>query len=134
MQTSDAGSTLILSGRLGVQQARPLWEAAQAAMAEHRPVVVQAGDVEDLDTSVAQILCRVASRGGRLRISGSSDGFLLALARRGLDQFFVHAASGGPVAEAEMTSTAAEAPGEGVARPISSLKKTRSSKGRKPRD
>lgn len=116
---------MILSGRLGAQQARELWEAAQAAMAGQRGLMVEAGEVEDMDTSVAQILCRAARLGGRFQIGGSSDGFLEALARRGLDRFLIPAVSAAPVA--------AEAVAASDERPKAALKKTRLLKGRKSR-
>jgi ABC-type transporter Mla MlaB component len=132
MQTSDAGATLVLSGRLGVQQARPLWDATQAARTGQRPLQVQAAEVEDLDTSIAQILCRAASQGGQLQISGSSDGFLLSLARRGLDKFFVHAADA-PASEQAPSPIAAAPSAEGLEPPKAAPKKARSSKERKSR-
>jgi hypothetical protein len=81
---------LILAGRLGVQQARSLWDAVQPAIAAHQSIRLQAGEVEDMDTSIIQILCRVSSQTGLLEIGETSDGFLAALERRGLEQFFVH--------------------------------------------
>jgi ABC-type transporter Mla MlaB component len=148
MHTSDAESTLTLSGRLGVQQARALWEASQAATTEQRPLLVQAGDVEDLDTSIAQILCRIASQPGQLRIGASSDGFLLALARRGLDKFFIHAADSQATeqpasiaAEDEVDVIAQKHTGQndmeqqqnGMEQQRNEAKTTKSSKGKKSR-
>jgi len=88
MQTSAGGSTLILSGKLGVQQARLLWKALQAAAALQPAAILQAGGIDEIDTSVAQILCRAVNR-GQLQIGGVSDGFLVSLQRRGLERFFI---------------------------------------------
>jgi ABC-type transporter Mla MlaB component len=89
MQTGADGSILVLSGKLGVQQARPLWESLRTAAALERTVLVQARDIEEIDTSIAQILCRAVNCGGQLQIAGASDGFLVSLQRRGLERFFI---------------------------------------------
>jgi ABC-type transporter Mla MlaB component len=89
LQTAADGVKLILAGRLGVQQARPLWDALQPAMAASQSIRLQAEGLEEMDTSIIQILCRVSSRSGQLQIGETSDGFLAALERRGLEKFFV---------------------------------------------
>ena len=83
------GVKLILAGRLGVQQARPLWDALQSAMAASQSIRLQAEELEEMDTSIIQILCRVSGQTGLLQVGETSDGFLAALERRGLEQFFV---------------------------------------------
>ena len=89
LQKLEAGVRLILSGKLGVQQARPLWDAVQPSIGANQTIWLQAGELEDMDTSVIQILCRISSQTGGLKIGETSDGFLAALERRGLEQFFV---------------------------------------------
>lgn len=80
---------LILAGRLGVQQARPLWDALQPAMSARQSIRLQAAELEEMDTSIIQILCRVSGQTGLLHVGETSDNFLAALKRRGLEQFFV---------------------------------------------
>ncbi len=92
IQTGADRATLVLSGKLGVQQARPLWDAFQAAAALQPAVLVQASDVEEIDTSIAQILCRAVNQGAQLQIAGASDGLLVSLQRRGLERFFIQSA------------------------------------------
>ncbi len=89
LQTAADGVKLILVGRLGVQQARPLWDALQPAMAASQSIRLQAEGLEEMDTSIIQILCRVSSETGHLQIGETSDSFLAALERRGLEKFFV---------------------------------------------
>jgi ABC-type transporter Mla MlaB component len=89
LQTDPSGVKLILAGRLGVQQARPLWDALQPAIAARQSIRLQAGELEEMDTSIVQILCRVSSQTGQLQIGEISDGFLASLKRRGLETFFV---------------------------------------------
>jgi ABC-type transporter Mla MlaB component len=82
LQTSANGVRLILAGRLGVQQARPLWDAMQPAIAAGQNIRLQAGELEDMDTSIIQILCRVCGQTSRLQIGETSDGFLAATMRQ----------------------------------------------------
>jgi len=89
IQTAPDGVKLILAGRLGVQQARPLWDAMQPAIAAGQSIRLQAGGLEEMDTSIIQILCRVSGQTGLLHVGETSDNFLAALERRGLEQFFV---------------------------------------------
>ena len=88
LQTVAGGVKLILAGRLGVQQARPLWDALQSAMSARQSIRLQAEELEEMDTSIIQILCRV-SQTSQLQIGETSDGFLGSLKRRGLEKFFV---------------------------------------------
>jgi ABC-type transporter Mla MlaB component len=89
LQTVAGGVKLILAGRLGVQQARPLWDALQPAMATSQSIRLQAEELEEMDTSIVQILWRLSSQTGQLHIGETSDGFLASLKRRGLGKFFV---------------------------------------------
>jgi len=89
LQADAGGVKLIMKGRLGVQQARPLWDALQPAIAARQSIRLQADELEEMDTSIVQILCRVSSQTGQLQIGGTSDGFLASLKRRGLETFFV---------------------------------------------
>ncbi len=88
LQTDAGGSTLKLSGRLGVQQARPLWDSLQGASALSQTLVLEAGAIEEIDTSIVQILCRVVHQGMQLRIGSASDGFMLSFELRGMARFF----------------------------------------------
>lgn len=90
LQTSAGRTHLILAGRLGVRQARPLWDALQAAIGANETIHVQADQLEEMDTSIVQILCRLSGQTGRLQIAGTSDGFLASLKRGGLEKLFVH--------------------------------------------
>jgi ABC-type transporter Mla MlaB component len=89
LQEADHGLKLILVGRLGVQQARPLWDAVQPALTANRSVRLEAGEVEEMDTSILQILCRMNGRTGQLEIGETSDAFLAALKKRGLEKSFL---------------------------------------------
>jgi ABC-type transporter Mla MlaB component len=89
LQAVAGGTKLILAGRLGVQQARPLWDALQPAIAASQSIGLQAEELEAMDTSIVQILCRVSSQTGLLQIGETSDGFLASLKQRGLEQLFV---------------------------------------------
>jgi hypothetical protein len=59
-------------------------------MAAKQIIRLQTERLEEIDTSILQILCRVGSRPGSLRMSDSSDRFLAALENRGLGTFFAH--------------------------------------------
>jgi ABC-type transporter Mla MlaB component len=93
LQTAADGVKLTLTGRLGVRQAKELWDAVQPVVAAGQRIRVQAEELEEMDTSIIQILCRLSSQTGRLQIGGTSDGFLVSLQRRGLEKFFVQAPS-----------------------------------------
>jgi ABC-type transporter Mla MlaB component len=111
LQTAADGVKLILAGKLGVQQARDLWDALQPAMAGGHSIRLQADALEEMDTSIVQILCRLSSLNGGMKIGETSDGFLGALERRGLEKFFVQpVASTGP--EAQSTDPNSSTSGE----------------------
>lgn len=104
LQPAPDGVNLILLGKLGVQQARDLWDALQPAMAAGLSIRLQAERLEEMDTSIVQILCRLSSLSGGLKIGETSDGFLTALKRRGLEEFFVQPlAPTGPEAQIPQT-------------------------------
>ena len=94
LETVADGVKLILAGRLGVQQARPLWEALQSALAAKEIIHLHAVALEEIDTSILQILCRVRSQPGSLRIGETSDRLHAALDSRGLGEFFAHQTTG----------------------------------------
>jgi ABC-type transporter Mla MlaB component len=89
LQTAADGVRLILAGRLGVQQARWLWEALQPAIAAHQSIRLRAEGLDEMDTSIIQILCRLNHGTGQFQIDATSDGFVAALRGRGLATFFV---------------------------------------------
>jgi ABC-type transporter Mla MlaB component len=91
--------SLILTGRLGVQQVRPLWDGLQPAIAAGRRIHLEASALEDIDTSIVQILCRLGRQPGQLRVGQTSDGFMASLKGRGLEKFFVQ--PGSPLATPE---------------------------------
>src|SRR5271166_7100582 len=88
IQTAADGVKVVLAGRLGVRQARSLWEALQPAVVANQSIHVQAGELDEMDTSIIQILCRLNSRTGQFQIDATSDGFVAALKGRGLATFF----------------------------------------------
>lgn len=90
LQAAADGVNLVLGGSLGVQQARPLWDALQPAIAANQSIRVQAGSLDAMDTSIIQILCRLSARAGQFHLGETSDGFVTALKGRGLATFFVH--------------------------------------------
>jgi ABC-type transporter Mla MlaB component len=85
LKATSSGVALTLHGRLGVQQARPLWDALSAAVVEGKTIRLDASKVEEIDTSIAQILCRC---GGQLQVGEASDEFMAALQLRGLESCF----------------------------------------------
>ena len=89
LQTTADGVKLVLAGRLGVQQARSLWDALQPVIAANQSIRLQAEELDEMDTSIVQILCRLNSRTGQFQIDATSDGFVAALKGRGLATFFV---------------------------------------------
>jgi ABC-type transporter Mla MlaB component len=89
LKMSAEGTKLMLVGRLGVRQARALWDALQPAVAAGTPIRLEAEELEEMDTSIVQLLCRLSSQTGQLQIGGVSDGFLVSLQRRGLEKFFM---------------------------------------------
>jgi ABC-type transporter Mla MlaB component len=89
VQTAADGVKLILLGRLGVQQARPLWNALQPAIAAGQSIRVQAEKLDEMDTSIVQVLLRLSTRKDQFQIGETSDGFYAALKGRGLQDFLV---------------------------------------------
>lgn len=96
--TSECGTILVLRGRLGVQQARPLWDCLQSALCDGTNVQLDAKALDGMDTSIVQILCRAAKANNPVRIGRISEGFTNALKLRGLENYFV------PVSPGEHTS------------------------------
>jgi len=90
VQQGEDTTVLTLSGRIGVQQARPLWDALNQTLSAGRGIRLQAEAVEAIDTSIVQILCLIGRRRGELHIVSTSDGFIASLARRGLEGFFAY--------------------------------------------
>jgi ABC-type transporter Mla MlaB component len=89
LKTDADGTKLMLAGKLGVRQARALWDAVQPAVAAGTLIRLDAEELEEMDTSIVQALCRLSSQTGKLQIGGVSDGFLVSLERRGLEKFFM---------------------------------------------
>ncbi len=89
LQTAADGVKLILVGRLGVQQARSLWDSLQPIIAANQSIRLHAEGLDEMDTSIIQILCRLNSRTGQFQIDATSDSFVSALKARGLATFFV---------------------------------------------
>ena len=87
VKTAAEETQLILTGRLGVQHAAPLWNALRSANSGERRIRLQAEALEEMDTSIVQILCRLTNR---LQIGEVSDGFLVSLQPRGLERHFIH--------------------------------------------
>jgi hypothetical protein len=83
------GVMLILRGRLGVQQARPLWDSLQPSLLAGSAIELQAEQLEDMDTSIIQILYRANSESSPLRFGKISAGFTSSLKRRGMDGWFI---------------------------------------------
>lgn len=83
------GTKLMLMGRLGVRQAGALWNAVQPAVAAGTTIRLDAEELEEMDTSIVQVLCRLSSQTGLLQIGKVSDRFLVSLQRRGLEKFFI---------------------------------------------
>ena len=83
-------SVLTLAGRLGVQQARALWDVLQPVMAGSQSIRLQAGQLDEVDTSIIQILLRLSARTDRFQIGEISDGLIAALKARGLEAALTH--------------------------------------------
>jgi len=94
LQTTAAEVELILAGRLGVQQARPLWDALQPALAAQQTIHLQAVGLDEIDTSIVQILVRLACRKDFFQLGATSDSFFSALQHRGLEKLFVQSSAG----------------------------------------
>jgi ABC-type transporter Mla MlaB component len=93
LQAAGEGLNLILAGRLGVRDARPLWDALQPGIAAGQIIRLQAGELEELDTSIIQILFRLSSRKGQFGIGKTADSWLTALKARGMEAFFPQASA-----------------------------------------
>ena len=87
-QTGDE-LELSLTGRMGVQNAGPLWESLQEVLLDETTIVLNAADLEEMDTSVVQILCRLSAIPGKLRLAGLSEGLMISLQKRGLANLFI---------------------------------------------
>jgi anti-anti-sigma regulatory factor len=94
LKTTASGVVLILEGDLGIRHAGLLWDALQPVLAGGGEVCIQAQELEEMDTSIIQILCRASNSAARLEIGGISDGFQSSLRRRGLENFFVKLPAG----------------------------------------
>jgi ABC-type transporter Mla MlaB component len=79
---------LVLKGRLGVQQARPLWDCLHSSLGYGTSVELDADALDGMDTSIVQILCRAAMEKNPLRIGRVSESFTNALKLRGLENYF----------------------------------------------
>ncbi len=109
LQTTADGVSLVLAGRLGVQQARLLWDALQPVIAANHSIRLQADKLDEMDTSIIQILCRLNSRTGQFQIDATSDGFVAALKERGLATSFVSSSFAAAPAEPETQTPALQA-------------------------
>ena len=89
LKAGAEGTKLMLTGRLGVRQVRALWDALQPAVAAGTAIRLEAIELEEMDTSIVQLLCRLSSQTGLLQIGRVSDNFLVSLQRRGLEKFFI---------------------------------------------
>lgn len=89
LQTTGDHEDLILAGSLGVRQAQELWDALQPAMVAGRSIQLQAERLNEMDTSIIQILLLLRARSGQFQVGGTSEGFLAALRARGLETLFV---------------------------------------------
>jgi len=86
--TSEGKTKLVLKGRLGVQQARPLWDCLHSALGDGTSIELDAAALDGMDTSIVQILCRAAMNSNSVRIGSVSEGFSNALKLRGLEDYF----------------------------------------------
>ena len=86
--TSEGKTKLVLKGRLGVQQARPLWDCLHSALGDGTSIELDAAALDGMDTSIVQILCRAAMNSNSVRIGSVSEGFTNALRLRGLEDYF----------------------------------------------
>ncbi len=86
--TSEGKTKLLLKGRLGVQQAGPLWDCLRSALRDGTSIELDADALDGMDTSIVQILCRAAMESNPVRIGRVSEGFSNALKLRGLEAYF----------------------------------------------
>ena len=96
---AKSGTVLLLTGRLGVRQARQLWDAIQPALASRKKIELRTDELEEMDSSIIKILYRVAHEGS-LKIGSTSDGFMASLRCRGLEEILVQT-SGASASELE---------------------------------
>jgi ABC-type transporter Mla MlaB component len=89
LQTAADGIRLILAGRLGVQEVRSLWDALQPALAANLSIRLHAAALDEMDTSIVQVLCRLNRPTGHLQVETVSEGFIAALKARGLAALFL---------------------------------------------
>jgi hypothetical protein len=89
LQTSSEHVELSLAGRVGVQDAGPLWESLRQVLLDDATIRLNAADLEEMDTSIVQIVCRLGAIPGKLHIAASSEGFFLSLRRRGVANRFI---------------------------------------------
>ena len=75
---------LVLAGRLGVQQASLLWSSLQSAADESVSIELLADRLEEIDTSIVQILCRLSRWPAGFEVVSGSASFRQALECRGL--------------------------------------------------
>jgi hypothetical protein len=92
VETGGNEVRVLLEGRIGVQQARLLWDALCPAAAAQKGIRVEAGAAEEVDTSIAQVLYRLSQKLDHFHIGSASEAFLASLRCRGLDGFFLRAA------------------------------------------
>ena len=78
---------LVLTGKIGIADARELWLGLQPFVEAGKPVQVLAGDVEAMDTSIVQILCRLMHLQTGLEIVSASVAFDAGLRYRGIAAF-----------------------------------------------
>ncbi len=82
-------SQLALKGRLGVQQAGLLWDSLQPVIASAGPIDVLAEGVEEIDTSIVQILLRLSQLPNGFEIITASSGLRTSLQCRGLASLLI---------------------------------------------
>jgi ABC-type transporter Mla MlaB component len=107
--SGHATVTLHLSGRLGVQHARPLWDALQPALRGGAAICVEARELEEMDSSMIQILCRLHRSRHLMVKEGAGEGFRASLERRGMEQCLAPdaaAAASAPIATAKVPAAA----------------------------
>ena len=85
---AGSGVRLVLTGRLGVQQAKPLWDRLQTCIASAAPLSLDAENLVDMDTSIVQILFRLKHSTCSLHVDTVSAGFTDSMKRRGLEETF----------------------------------------------
>ena len=87
LQTAADGVKLVEQARRATSAIA--LDALQPVIAANQSIRLQAEGLDEMDTSIIQILCRLNSRTGQFQIDATSDGFVAALKGRGLATFFV---------------------------------------------